>query len=116
LSQISQQMQSGGQKIDEPAGLAPVSRLQIEPSCASYNSIDEEPSITSGLPTYSAPPGVRSYGAGSTVKYQWPDSLSDVCEEQRLGNAAAESPLTDDRGSPNQRAGVGRSPSFVVGN
>jgi hypothetical protein len=48
-------MQSGGQKIDDPAGLAPVSRLQIEPSCASYNSIDEEPSITSGLPTYSAP-------------------------------------------------------------
>jgi len=38
-------------------------------------------------------------------------------EYQRLGNAAAESPLIDDSGSPNQlTVGVGLSYSFVVGN
>ena len=85
----------------------------------SYYSIDEEQSITSGLPTYSAPQGVRSYGAGSMVKYKWSESLATMMfvEYQRLGNAAAESPLIDDRGSPNQlTAGVGLSLSFVVGN
>jgi MipA family protein len=44
----------------------------------SYYSIDEEQSIASGLPTYSAPPGVRSYGAGSMVKYKWSDSLATM--------------------------------------
>jgi len=84
-----------------------------------YYSIDEEQSITSGLPTYSAPPGVRSYGAGSMVKYKWSDALATMMfvEYQRLGNTAAESPLIDERGSPNQlTAGVGMSVSFVVEN
>jgi MipA family protein len=85
----------------------------------SYYSIDEEQSMTSGLPTYSAPPGVRSYGAGSMVKYKWSDGLATMMfvEYQRLGNTAAESPLIDERGSPNQlTAGVGMSVSFVVEN
>jgi outer membrane protein len=84
-----------------------------------YYSIDEEQSITSGLPTYSAPAGMRSYGAGSMLKYKWSDGLATMMfvEYQRLGNSAAESPLIDDRGSPNQlTAGVGMSFSFVVGN
>ena len=85
----------------------------------SYYSVDEEQSITSGLPTYSAAPGVRSYGAGSMVKYKWSDSLATMMfvEYQRLGNTAAESPLIDDKGTPNQlTAGVGMSFSFVAGN
>jgi outer membrane scaffolding protein for murein synthesis (MipA/OmpV family) len=37
-------------------------------------------------------------------------------EYQRLWTATAESPLTDDRGSPNQlTVGMGMSFSFVVG-
>jgi MipA family protein len=53
------------------------------------------------------------------VKYKWSESLATMMfvEYQRLGNTAAESPLIDDRGSPNQlTAGLGMSISFVVGN
>jgi MipA family protein len=85
----------------------------------SYYSVDDAQSIMSGLPTYSAPAGVRSFGAGSMAKYKWSDSVSTMAflEYQRLGNTAAESPLIDERGSPNQlTVGVGLSYSFVVGN
>jgi outer membrane protein len=95
-------------------------RLSIADSAfmRSYYSVDDEQSVTSGLPTYSAPPGVRSYGAGSMVKYKWSDSFATMAfvECQRLANSAAESPLIDDRGSPNQlTVGGGMSYSFVVG-
>ena len=82
-------------------------------------SIDDLQSVTSGLPTYSAPAGVRSFGAGSMAKYKWSESVSTMAflKYRRLGNAATESPLIDDRGSPNQlTVGVGLSYSFVVGN
>jgi outer membrane protein len=84
----------------------------------SYYSVDTEQSRTSGLPTYSVTAGMRSYGAGSMAKYKWSESVSTMLffEYQRLGSIAAESPLIDDRGSPNQlTVGVGLSYSFVVG-
>jgi outer membrane protein len=61
---------------------------------------------------------VRSVGAGSMLKYKWSESVSSMAfvEYQRLAPSAAESPLIDDRGSPNQlTVGVGLSYSFRVG-
>jgi len=84
----------------------------------SYYSVDTAQSIRSGLPVYSAPAGIRSFGAGSLAKYKWSESISTMAfvEYQRLWTAAAESPLIDDRGSPNQlTVGVGMSFTFVVG-
>jgi outer membrane scaffolding protein for murein synthesis (MipA/OmpV family) len=95
-------------------------RLSIADSAfmRSYYSVDDQQSITSGLPPYSAPPGVRSVGAGSMLKYKWSESVSSMAfvEYQRLAPSAAESPLIDDRGSPNQlTVGMGLSYSFRVG-
>jgi outer membrane scaffolding protein for murein synthesis (MipA/OmpV family) len=84
----------------------------------SYYSVDANQSLTSGLPTYSAPAGVRPFGVGSMAKYKLSESVATMLffEYQRLGNIAAESPLIDERGSPNQlTVGVGLSYSFVVG-
>ena len=84
----------------------------------SYYSVDGRQSVTSGLPVYSASAGVRSAGAGSMVKYKWGENISTMAfvEYQRLAKPAAESPLIDERGSPNQlTVGLGLSYSFVLG-
>ena len=84
----------------------------------SYYSVDTQQAISSGLPVYSAPAGVRSTGGGSMLKYKWSENVSTMAfvEYQRLATSAAESPLIDDRGSPNQLTfGLGLSYSFVVG-
>jgi outer membrane protein len=84
----------------------------------SYYSVDSQRSIASGLATYVAPAGVRSVGAGSMLKYKWSESVATMAfvEYQRLARSAAESPLIDDRGSPDQlTVGIGLSYSFKVG-
>jgi outer membrane scaffolding protein for murein synthesis (MipA/OmpV family) len=71
----------------------------------------------SGLTAYSAPAGVRSVGAGSMLKYKWSESIATMAfvEYERLARSAAESPLIDDRGSPNQLTiGLGLTYSFRV--
>ncbi len=80
----------------------------------SHYSVNSAQCVRSGLP----PAAIRSLGAGSLLKYKWSESITTMAffEYQRLWTAAAESPLIDDRGSPNQvTVGLGISYSFVVG-
>jgi outer membrane scaffolding protein for murein synthesis (MipA/OmpV family) len=84
----------------------------------SYYSVDAQQSLASGLPVYTAPQGLRSTGAGSMVKYKWSETVSTMAfaEYQRFAGPAAESPLIETRGSPNQLTiGLGVSYNFAVG-
>lgn len=84
----------------------------------SYYSVSPQQSVTSGLPAYTARPGVRSGGAGSMLKYKWSDEISSMAfvEYQRIAASAFESPLISQRGTPNQTiVGIGMSFSFVTG-
>jgi outer membrane protein len=83
----------------------------------SYYSVNAQQALARGLPAYSADPGARSAGAGITVKYKITEQLATMgfVEAQRLIGSAAESPLIDGRGTPNQiSVGLGLSYSFAV--
>lgn len=82
-----------------------------------YYSINAVQAAKSGLAQYAASPGVRSYGAGASVRYKWSDTWTTMgyVEYTRLANVAAESPLIDERGSPDQvTVGLGAKYSFHV--
>ena len=81
----------------------------------SYYSVDAKQSATSGLRQYSSSAGLRSYGAGASLRYKWSDAWTTTAfaEYTRLAPNAAESPLIDERGSPDQLTiGIGAKYSF----
>lgn len=81
----------------------------------SYYSISPIQAAQSGLPGYKADAGIRSYGAGVSARYQISDNMIAMgyLEYQRLAGSAAETPLVDDRGSPDQfTVGLGLKYSF----
>ncbi|CAL8981324.1 MipA/OmpV family protein [Rhodoplanes serenus] len=69
-----------------------------------YFSIDPWQSFVSGLPTYQAKGGFQSVGAGAQARYFWTPELAThvYVEYQRLLDGAADSPLVQLRGSPDQ--------------
>ena len=82
-----------------------------------YYSIDAAQSATSGLAQYKADAGLRSYGAGVSARYKWSDAWTTMgfVEYTRLAKNAADSPLIDDRGSPDMfTVGIGAKYSFHV--
>lgn len=83
-----------------------------------YYGVTPQQALSSGLPVYNASAGVRSYGAGSMVKYNWNEAWSTMgfVEYQRLAGAAADSPVIDVHGTHDQvTVGLGLSYSFTIG-
>jgi outer membrane protein len=85
---------------------------------APYFSINAAQAAASGLPAFSAKGGAHSTGAGAQLRYQigpqW--EVHSYIEYQRLLGGAANSPLVNLRGSPDQvTAGIGVSYSFDIG-
>ena len=83
-----------------------------------YYTVDANLAAARGLPEYSAKAGLRSYGAGSMLKYTWSDHWTTMgfVEYQRLAGAAGDSPLIDLRGTENQvSVGVGATYTFTIG-
>ena len=82
-----------------------------------FFSIDQTEALASGLPVFNASGGLQSVGAGTQLRYQitpqW--EVHSTIEYQRLTGDAAASPLTTQRGSPNQTSfTIGGSYSFDV--
>jgi outer membrane protein len=80
-----------------------------------YFSITPWQSYLSGLPVYDAEGGVQSIGAGVQARYLWNEAWTTFAfmEYQRLTSGAANSPLVEQRGSPDQFwVGLGTSYSF----
>jgi outer membrane protein len=80
-----------------------------------YFSINYTQSVASGLPVYDAKGGVQSFGAGTQLRYHWTPAWAThvFVEYQRLAGGAANSPLVEQRGDPNQLiAGLGTTYSF----
>ena len=80
-----------------------------------YYSITPWQSYQSGLPVYDAKGGVQSVGAGVQARYRWNEAWATYAfmEYQRLTSGAANSPLVEQRGSPDQFwVGLGTSYSF----
>ncbi len=81
-----------------------------------YFSIDAAQSLASGLPVYSAGGGLRSWGAGMQVSYQFDRNWRGhtFLEYERLAGDAADSPLVTQRGSVNQiQVGIGVTRTFT---
>ena len=80
-----------------------------------YFSITPGQSFASGLPVYNAKGGVQSFGAGVQARYRWNAvwGTHAFVEYERLTGSAANSPLVEQRGSPNQfTIGLGTTYSF----
>jgi len=80
-----------------------------------FFSIDQTEALASGLPVFNASGGLQSVGVGTQLRYQvtpqW--EVHSTIEYQRLTGDAAASPLTTQRGSPNQTSfTIGGSYSF----
>ncbi len=81
----------------------------------SYYSITASQAATSGLAQYKADAGIRSYGAGLSARYALTSNLTTIgyVEYQHLAGSAGDSPLINDRGSPDQvTVGLGLKYSF----
>ena len=82
-----------------------------------YYGVTSAQAATAGLTAFKASAGLRSYGAGTSARYQWTDDLTSLAyfEYTRLSGSAGESPLIDTRGSPNQYTlGLGLKYQFHV--
>lgn len=84
---------------------------------APFFGIDQTEALASGLPVFNAKGGLHSVGVGTQLRYQitpqW--EAHSYVEYQRLTGDAAASPLTTQRGSPNQTTfSIGASYSFDV--
>ena len=82
-----------------------------------YYTVDSTLATARGLPEYSAKAGLRSFGAGSMLKYKWSDHWTTMgfVEYQRLAGSAGNSPLIDLRGTENQvSVGVGATFTFNI--
>jgi MipA family protein len=83
----------------------------------SYYSITPAQALSSGLAQYKADAGLRSYGAGASLRYQWSDTWLTMgyVEYTRLAANPSDSPLITERGSPDQvTVGLGAKYSFRV--
>lgn len=81
----------------------------------SYYGVTPTQSNTSGLSVYHPKAGVRSLGAGSSLRYQWNDAWTTLgyIEYTHLGHIPGESPLIDERGSQDQvTVGLGAKYNF----
>jgi outer membrane protein len=95
-------------------------RLTLASAAANdpYFSINPVQSVRSGLPVYTAGGGIRSYGAGVQLRYQWTPQWAahTYVEYERLAGDAANSPLVTLRGSRDQvTLGLGAAYSFDLG-
>ena len=80
-----------------------------------YYSITPFQSYLSGLPVYNAKGGVQSVGAGVQARYRWNQVWATYAfmEYQHLTSGAGNSPLVEQRGSPDQFwVGIGTSYAF----
>jgi outer membrane protein len=85
------------------------------PANSPYFSINPAQSLASGLPVYDAKGGLQSFGAGTQARYYWNSAWAThaFVEFERLTAGAANSPLVEQRGSPNQFIfGLGTTYSF----
>jgi outer membrane protein len=121
---------TGDAYLDAVARIGPLTlsggpRVTLQSAAAidPYFSISAQQSANSGvsgfpiLPTYHAPGGLYSYGAGTQAQYffskQW--SALAFAEYERLTDGAAGSPLVTQRGSPNQLTfGLGATYTFSM--
>ena len=92
-------------------------RLTLATAAANepYFSINNAQSDTSGLPVYDAKGGVQSLGAGLKARYWWNRSwaMHAYVEYDRLTGSIANSPLVEQRGTPDQFTfGFGTTYSF----
>lgn len=95
-------------------------RLTVASAAANdpYFSITPLQSLRSGLPVYTAGGGIRSYGAGAQLRYQFAPQWAahTYVEYERLAEDAANSPLVSLRGSRDQvTLGLGVAYSFDIG-
>lgn len=80
-----------------------------------YYGITPQQSANTGLAPYHANAGVRSYGAGTSLRYKWSDAWTTLgyVEYTHLSNAASDSPLIDSRGTGDMfTVGIGAKYSF----
>ena len=80
-----------------------------------YFSITPWQSYLSGLSVYDAEGGVQSIGAGVQARYLWKEAWTTFAfmEYQHLTSGAGNSPLVEQRGSPDQFwVGIGMSYAF----
>ena len=83
-----------------------------------YYGVDGTQGTATGLPIFTPRAGLRSYGAGSMLKYDWSRTWSTMgfVEVTRLAGSAADSPVITGRGTRDQIAvGVGLSYDFSIG-
>ena len=83
-----------------------------------YYNVDPALSGARGWPVYDAKAGLRSFGAGSMIKYAWSNQWTTMAfvEYQRLAGSAGDSPIIDLRGTENQvSVGLGASYTFSLG-
>lgn len=81
----------------------------------SYYGVDATQSATSGLPTYSAHAGIRSYGAGMLIRNKLSETwmVQGFADYQHLTGSAGDSPVINQRGTPEQfLVGLGFSYTF----
>jgi MipA family protein len=82
-----------------------------------YYRVTSNQAAMAGLTQYKADAGLRSYGAGTSARYQWSDDVTTLAyvEYQRLAGSAGDSPLIATRGSADQFTfGLGLKYSFRV--
>jgi len=82
-----------------------------------YFSITPDQSFNSGLPVYNVKGGLKSYGAGAQIRYDWSAQFATYIfvEYERLTDSVANSPLVRRRGDPNQTGvGVGITYAFDI--
>jgi MipA family protein len=94
-------------------------RLTVASAAANdpYFSITPLQSIRSGLPVYDAGGGIRSWGAGAQLRYQFTPQWAahSYVEYERLSEGAGNSPLVTLRGSRDQvTLGLGVAYSFDI--
>ena len=83
----------------------------------SYYGVTSAEAAATGLAPFKASAGLRSYGAGTSARYQITDDLTGLAfvEYQKLAGDAGNSPLIDDRGSTDQfTVGLGLKYQFRV--
>ena len=83
----------------------------------SYYGITAAEASRTGLAAFKASGGLRSYGAGTSARYQITDDMTALgfVEYQKLAGSAGDSPLIDDRGSTDQfTVGLGLKYQFRV--
>ena len=82
-----------------------------------YYGVTPHQSAISGLAPYHANAGLRSYGAGTSLRYKWSDAWTTLgyVEYTHLATSAANSSLIDDRGSADMfTVGIGAKYSFYA--